>query len=106
MDGGDAGNLKSSLAPVVRGIGVLFILGAKGLLGKNQFEDFSVSPVMVFTKCQPMLKQNSYINININQGCVSLKGRMGNCLPNFLRFYLFFDPRNVICKMNFKLFPT
>ena len=49
-----------------RGLGVLFILGSKGLLGKNQFEDFTVSPVMVFTKCQPMLKQNSYININIS----------------------------------------
>ena len=45
----------------------MFILSSKGLLGKNQFEDFTVSPVMVFTKCQPMLKQNSYININISE---------------------------------------
>ena len=46
---------------------MLFILSSKGLLGKNQFEDFTVSPVMVFTKCQPMLRQNSFININIRE---------------------------------------
>ena len=26
-----------------------------------------MSPVMVFTKCQPMLRQNSFININIRE---------------------------------------
>ena len=52
---------------VNRGLGVLFILSAKGLLGKNQFEDFTVSPVMVFTRCQPMLRGNTYININISE---------------------------------------
>ena len=26
-----------------------------------------MSPIMVFTKCQPMLKQNNFININIKQ---------------------------------------
>ena len=45
----------------------MFILSAKGLLGKNQFEDFTVSPVMVFTRCQPMLRGNTYININIRE---------------------------------------
>merc|ERR1712110_203114 len=59
--GGDSGILKSSLTQINRGLGVLFILSAKGLLGKNQFEDFTVSPVMVFTRCQPMLRGN--INI-------------------------------------------
>ena len=37
------------------------------MLGKNQFEDFTVSPVMVFTRCQPMLRGNNYININIQE---------------------------------------
>ena len=79
--GGDDGSVKNSvtqvnegksslkmlnlIVQVSRGLGVLFILSSKGLLGKNQFEDFTVSPVMVFTKCQPMLRQNSFININI-----------------------------------------
>jgi len=50
-----------------RGLGVLFIGGAGGLVGKNKFEDFEVSPVLIFSNCHPMLKQNSYVNVNINE---------------------------------------
>ena len=32
-----------NILQVNRGLGVLFILSSKGLLGKNQFEDFTVS---------------------------------------------------------------
>jgi len=63
FSGGDAG----SPIHIPRGLGILFILSAKGLVGKNQFEDFTVSPIMVFTKCHPMLKQNSYVNIQLSE---------------------------------------
>jgi len=63
FNGGDAG----SPIQVPRGLGILFILSAKGLVGKNQFEDYTVSPIMVFTKCHPMLKQNSYLNVSLSE---------------------------------------
>ena len=63
FSGGDAG----SPIHVPRGLGILFILSAKGLVGKNQFEDYTVSPIMVFTRCHPMLKQNSYLNVNLSE---------------------------------------
>jgi len=63
FSGGDA----ASPVQVPRGLGILFILSAKGMVGKNQFEDFTVSPIMVFTRCHPMLKQNSFVNIKICQ---------------------------------------
>jgi len=61
--GGDT----NSPIQVPRGLGILFIQGAKGLIGKNQFDDYTVSPIMIFTKCHPMLKQNTYINISIKE---------------------------------------
>jgi parallel beta-helix repeat protein len=63
FSGGDAG----SPIQVPRGLGILFILSAKGLVGKNQFEDYTVSPIMVFTRCHPMLKQNSYLNVHLSE---------------------------------------
>ena len=59
--GGDT----ASPVQVPRGLGILFILSARGLVGKNRFEDYTVSPIMVFTRCHPMLKQNSYVNIQL-----------------------------------------
>ena len=50
LHGGDTAAKLGPATTVNRGLGVLFILGAKGLLGKNQFEDFTVAPVMVFTR--------------------------------------------------------
>lgn len=50
LHGGDTAAKLGPATSVNRGLGVLFILGAKGLLGKNQFEDFTVAPVMVFTR--------------------------------------------------------
>ena len=60
---GNAGNPSH----VPRGLGILFILSAKGLVGKNQFKDYTVSPIMVFTKCNPMLKQNRYHNVCLSE---------------------------------------
>ena len=52
--------------PLARGLGLLFILAARGMVGKNQFEDYTVSPVMVFTRCTPMLRHNTYLNIHLS----------------------------------------
>ena len=50
-----------------RGLGILFILSTSGPVGKNMFESYTVSPIMVFTRCHPMLKQNSYVNIQLSE---------------------------------------
>ena len=62
-----SGGNAASPVHVPRGLGILFILSARGLVGKNQFEDYTVSPIMVFTRCHPMLKQNSYVNIQLSE---------------------------------------
>ncbi len=49
-----------------KGLGVLLISSSSGLIGKNVFEDFEVSPVMIFSTCHPLLKGNCFSNINVN----------------------------------------
>ena len=61
------GGNAASPVQVPRGLGILFILSARGLVGKNMFESYTVSPIMVFTRCHPMLKQNSYVNIQLSE---------------------------------------
>ena len=43
---------------IPRGVGILFILNSAGMVGKNTFEDFCVSPILVFTNCHPLLREN------------------------------------------------
>lgn len=52
---------------VPRGVGILFLLNAGGLVGKNSFEDFSVSPLLVFTHCHPLLRQNRFESVRITE---------------------------------------
>ena len=48
------------------GLGILWILKAGGLIGKNNFEDFQVSPVMIFSQCHPLLRDNNFKNVFVD----------------------------------------
>ena len=49
-----------------KGLGVLLISSSGGLIGKNSFEDFEVSPIMIFSTCHPLLKGNNFDNIDVS----------------------------------------
>ncbi|TRY63448.1 hypothetical protein TCAL_16601 [Tigriopus californicus] len=49
------------------GIGILLIMEAAGLIGKNSFQNYDLSPLMVFRTCHPMLKGNQFDNINLDR---------------------------------------
>ena len=51
--GAKCSNSPPSLPPLInagKGLGMLWILEAAGLIGKNVFEDYDVSPIMIFSK--------------------------------------------------------
>ena len=49
-----------------KGLGILLISGSCGLIGKNFFRHYEVCPVMVFSTCHPLLKDNTFENIDVN----------------------------------------
>ena len=51
----------------IKGLGLLWILKAGGLIGKNNFEDFEVSPVMIFSQCHPLLRDNNFENVTLDE---------------------------------------
>ena len=51
----------------IKGLGLLWILKAGGLIGKNNFEDFEVSPVMIFSQCHPLLRGNNFENVFLDE---------------------------------------
>ena len=50
-----------------KGLGLLWILKAGGLVGKNTFEDFEVSPIMIFSQCHPLLRNNCFDNVFVDE---------------------------------------
>ncbi len=50
-----------------KGLGVLLVSGSCGLIGKNSFENYQVSPIMVFSTCHPLLKDNCFDQVNIDE---------------------------------------
>ena len=56
-----------SLTHAIKGLGLLWILKAGGLIGKNNFEDFEVSPVMIFSQCHPLLRDNYFNNVSVDE---------------------------------------
>ena len=64
---GGCEKLSSKKTTSGKGLGMLLISGSCGLIGKNSFEDYEVSPVMVFSTCHPLLKDNTFLNINIDE---------------------------------------
>ena len=48
------------------GFGLLWLNGAAGIVGKNHFEHYEVSPVMIFSQCHPLVKDNTYDNICVD----------------------------------------
>ena len=60
------GGAKNDLVSCGKGLGVLLISGSSGLIGKNSFSDYEVSPIMVFSTCHPLLKDNQFDNIDVN----------------------------------------
>lgn len=63
FNGGGCSNLQHS----GKGLGILLISGSAGLIGKNTFEDFEVSPIMVFSTCHPLLKDNHFDKIKVDE---------------------------------------
>lgn len=63
-------SLPSDPYPVMytnKGLGLLWILEAGGLIGKNSFEDFEVSPIMIFSQCHPLLRDNYFKNVSVDE---------------------------------------
>jgi hypothetical protein len=61
LDGGS-----KDASPSSGGLGILLLADSAGLIGKNSFENFNVSPVMVFSSCHPLLRDNSFDNIDVD----------------------------------------
>ncbi len=49
------------------GLGVLLMLGSRGMLGRNKFVDFELAPVMCFASCRPLLKDNSFDGVAVDR---------------------------------------
>lgn len=49
------------------GLGILLISKSAGLIGKNQLADYQVSPIMIFSTCHPLLKDNAFDSIDIDE---------------------------------------
>ena len=60
------GGVSKNLSLGGKGLGVLLISGSSGLIGKNSFTDYEVSPIMVFSTCHPLLKDNLFDNIRVD----------------------------------------
>ena len=63
--GAKAASLVPTAAPA-KGFGLLWLMEAAGLIGKNHFVHFEVSPIMVFSHCHPLIKDNTFENISID----------------------------------------
>ena len=48
------------------GFGLLWLNGAGGIVGKNHFEHYEVSPVMIFSQCHPLVKDNTFEDICVD----------------------------------------
>ena len=78
---------------VESGLGVLFVLDSAGLVGKNSFENYDLSPLMVFASCRPMLKSNRFVNVGVNRAKQEEReGKMRElfCADNFKRDTYFY----------------
>lgn len=64
LDGGS--RVVASGLPVCSGLGVLLLAESGGLIGKNVFSNFSVSPLMVFSSCHPLVRDNEYSDIDVD----------------------------------------
>lgn len=60
------GGAKFELSSHGKGLGVLLISSSSGLIGKNTFTDYEVSPIMIFSTCHPLLKDNAFENIGVD----------------------------------------
>ncbi len=49
------------------GLGVLLVLGSRGMLARNSFSDYDLSPVMCFASCRPLLTGNSYSGVSLDR---------------------------------------
>jgi hypothetical protein len=65
LDGGAKEAVPAGL-PVCAGLGILLLAESGGLVGKNVFSNFSVSPLMVFSSCHPLVRDNEYNDIDVD----------------------------------------
>lgn len=50
----------------IRAIGILLVSQSAGLIGKNVLDDYRVAPIMVFSSCHPLVKDNKFKNIELD----------------------------------------
>lgn len=63
----DAAASSLGACAVETGLGALFILESGGLVGKNSFENYDLSPLMVFASCRPMIKGNTFSQVKVDR---------------------------------------
>ena len=88
-----AEKLQQPPAEVESGLGMLFVLDSAGLVGKNRFENYDLSPLMVFASCRPVLKANTFDKVGVNRAKQEereSKMRELFCADNFKRDTYFY----------------
>ena len=88
-----AEKLQNPPTEVESGLGMLFVLDSAGLVGKNRFENFDLSPLMVFASCRPVLKSNTFVRVSVNRTRQEEReGKMRElfCADNFKRDTYFY----------------
>lgn len=65
LDGGSREVVPAGV-PACSGLGVLLLAESGGLVGKNVISNYSVSPLMVFSSCHPLVRDNEYNDIDVD----------------------------------------
>ena len=63
----DGGSKEVAAGLPVCGLGILHLAESGGLVGKNTFSNFCVSPLMVFSSCHPLVRDNEYDAIEVDE---------------------------------------
>ncbi len=58
---------RQALSSSPSGLGVLLVLGSRGMVGRNIFSGFSVSPILCFASCRPLLTGNSFSGVQVDR---------------------------------------
>ncbi len=82
------GETNSSVLGHICGLGVLLVLDCGGLIGKNSFKNYEVSPIMTFASCRPLIRGNVFEKVAMDktkQGSLEQKMREWFCGDLFRR---------------------
>ena len=56
-----------SAVPAGGGLGVLMLLGSRGMVGRNSFSGYDLAPIMCFGSCRPLLTANMFDGVIVDR---------------------------------------